>query len=58
MDAQSQYPDVLFKIANTYVRSHCLEKAFECLDRALEINSDYKEARYLKGKSLRLNWAV
>ena len=26
MEAQSMYPDVLFKIANTYVRSHCLEK--------------------------------
>ena len=50
MESQSMYPDVLFKIANTYVRSHCLEKAFECLDKALKINPDYKEARYLKGK--------
>tara|TARA_Y100000589_G_scaffold103823_1_gene98127 strand:+ start:202 stop:1623 length:1422 start_codon:yes stop_codon:yes gene_type:complete len=50
MESQPKYPDILFKVANTYVRSHCLEKAFDCLEKALEINQDYKEALYLRGK--------
>ena len=50
LEAEDVYADQLFRSANIYVSCHKLEKAFECLEKAILLNGDYKEALYLKGK--------
>lgn len=50
LEGEGVYADQLYRSANIYVSCHKLEKAFECLGRAIELNAEYKDALYLKGK--------
>lgn len=50
LETEDVYADQLLKSANIYVNCHRLEKAFECLEKAIMLNSEYKEALYLRGK--------
>ncbi len=47
---EKPYPDIFCRLARLYRRARQLEKAFVQIEKALEINPQYKEALFEKGK--------